>query len=99
MTAMVWACPAQEKRTTEGTEKRRVRGVVGAPGALFAAVDGVVGQRAVGSEVLLEGAGNLRQVRMGWARELRVEVDDEPANVARAGQVPGLLRGLGVGGG
>ena len=35
---------------------------------------------------------------MGRAGELRLAVDDEPADVVRASFVEGLLRGVGVGG-
>src|ERR1017187_8533236 len=65
---------------------------------LFAAVDGVVGEGAAGDEVLFEDTGDLGEVRVGRAGELRLAGDDEPANVARAGQVAGLPGGVGVGG-
>src|ERR1035441_10353058 len=66
--------------------------------ALFAAVDGVVGEGAVGGEVLFEDTGDLREVGVGRVGELRLAGDDEPANVPGAGQVAGLPGGVGVGG-
>jgi hypothetical protein len=63
-----------------------------------AAVDGVVGEGAVGDEVLFEDTGDLREVGVGRAGELRLAADDEPADVPGAGQVAGLFGGVGVGG-
>lgn len=66
---------------------------------LFAAVDVVVCQGAVESELGLEGADDFGQVRMGRGVELQVAVEDEPADVVRAGFFEGLLRSVGVGSG
>ena len=64
---------------------------------LSAAVDGVVGEGAVGDEVLLEGCEDIGQVGLRRGGELEIAGDDEPADVVGAGLGEGLLRGVGVG--
>lgn len=64
---------------------------------LLAAVDVVVGEGAVEGEVGLQSLDDCGQIGVGGGVELEGAVDDEPADVVRAGLFEGLLRGVRIG--